>query len=74
MITPLRIARKEAGLTLKAVVDSVGGDTGNLSRLERAKQKATPDLAARLALFFKRKITEEQILYPERFMQEERRK
>ena len=40
---------------------------GNISRLENGKQRASPDLAERLAKHFGYAITEIQILYPERF-------
>lgn len=63
--SPLRQARRQRELTLQAVADAVGTDTGNLSRVERGLQIPSKDLAERLAKFFG--ITELQIIYPERF-------
>ncbi len=53
-----------------AVASAVGLDTGNLSRIERRQQRASPSTAEALANFFDRSVTEEQILYPERFHQQ----
>lgn len=67
MQAPLKAARTRRGLTLDQVSQAVGTDSGNLSRIENGKQKASPDLAERLAKYFGGEITEIQILYPERF-------
>jgi len=67
MQAPLKAARTRRGLTLDQVSQAVGTDSGNLSRIENGKQKASPDLAERLAKHFGGEITEIQILYPERF-------
>ena len=64
---PLKALRIKRGLTLQEVSDIVGTDPGNLSRVENLKQKASPDLAEKLAKYFGGEITELQILYPERF-------
>ncbi|MDC9596488.1 helix-turn-helix transcriptional regulator [Xenorhabdus anantnagensis] len=69
MDTPLRKIRKEQGLTLAQVANAVDCDAGNLSRMERGIQKPALDLAEKLVTFFGRKISEIQILYPERFRQ-----
>ena len=67
MQAPLKAVRTRRGQTLDQVSQSVGTDSGNLSRIENGKQKASPDLAERLARHFGGEITELQILYPERF-------
>ncbi|MDE1494864.1 helix-turn-helix domain-containing protein [Xenorhabdus bovienii] len=69
MDTPLRKIRKELGFTLSQVANAVDCDTGNLSRMEIGIQKPTLNLAERLVTFFEKKISEIQILYPERFKQ-----
>ncbi|RFA24424.1 hypothetical protein CAI21_21615 [Alkalilimnicola ehrlichii] len=66
--TPLRRVRRESGQTLKSVADSVDYDVGNLSRVERNLQKAPADLAERLSRHFEGRISELQILYPDRYM------
>ncbi|MDH1865708.1 MAG: helix-turn-helix transcriptional regulator [Pseudomonas sp.] len=72
-MSPLRKARKQRGWRLQHVVDRLHEincslDTGNLSRIERGKQTASPGLAEKLCLVFGGELTELQILYPERFM------
>lgn len=67
MQAPLKTVRIRRGHTLDQVAQAVGTDSGNLSRIENGKQKASPDLAERLAKHFGGEITEIQILYPERF-------
>lgn len=69
METPLRQWRTQRRLTLTEVASAVGIDTGNLSRIELGKQKASTALAAKLAERFKGQITEMQILYPKRYVQ-----
>ena len=71
MDSPLRSARLKRELTLPQVGMLVGIDMGQLSRIER-NGKTSRETAARLAKFFA--ITEEQVLYPERFMGKRRRK
>lgn len=66
--TRLARVRLTHGWTLQEVADAIGIDTGSLSRLERGRQGASPETAARLAdLYGRREITELEILYPERF-------
>ncbi|RRV29632.1 XRE family transcriptional regulator [Pseudomonas sp. o96-267] len=72
-MSPLRKARKKRGWSLQQVIDLVaelGGsaDVGALSRIERCLQTATPALAEKLCLAFGGELTELQILYPRRFM------
>lgn len=66
MNSPLRKARKARGLTLEDVAAKVGTDTGNLSRIERGQQ-ASKDMVDKLVKFFDGQVTELQIIYPERF-------
>lgn len=67
MNSPLKQARLRRNGTLVEVSAAVGTDTGNLSRIENGKQKASPKLAEKLAHYFGHEITEIQILYPERY-------
>ena len=66
--TPLRRARASKGLSIHQVAAAVGTNAGNLSRIERAVQAASPALAERLASYFEPDITELEVLYPERFL------
>ena len=64
----LREVRVQAGLTLRQVSDGTGVKVPNLSLIERGLMGVTPRVAERLASFFGRdRITEEHLLYPERF-------
>lgn len=65
MESPLRAARLSRGLTLPQAGALVDIDTGQLSRIERTG-KTSREAAARLAEFFG--ITEEEVLYPDRFV------
>lgn len=66
--TPLRKARRKRGLTLADVAESVGSDTGNISRIERGQQIPNRELLSNIVDLFKdNDITEVHILYPERF-------
>jgi transcriptional regulator with XRE-family HTH domain len=67
--TPLRAIRTARHLSLATVATAIGLDTGNLSRIERMTQQASPSTAEALSNYFDREITEEQILYPERFVE-----
>lgn len=72
-MTPLKKARETRGWKLNDVVHRLQEhgcalDAANLSRLERQKQSASTDVAEKLCLVFGGELTELQILYPERFM------
>jgi transcriptional regulator with XRE-family HTH domain len=64
MDSPLRSARLRRGLTLDQAAPLVRLDMSRLSRIER-DGRTTRATAERLAAFFG--LTEEQVLYPERF-------
>lgn len=74
-MTPLKRARIAKGWSLEDVVRRLVElgepfDTGNLSRVERNKQRASLKLAESLVkVFGKRTLTEIHVLYPERFQQ-----
>lgn len=68
-VTPLKATRLQRKESVRKVAGAVGTNPGNLSRVENGKQRASPDLAERLANHFGHAITELQILYPERYMQ-----
>lgn len=68
MPTPLRKMRVEKKLTISDVAIATQLDVGNLSRIERGIQVPSLETAEKLSRFFKGKITEMQILYPQRYM------
>lgn len=68
MQTPLRKMRMEKGLTISEVAMATQIDVGNLSRIERGIQVTSLETAEKLSKFFKGKISEMQILYPQRYM------
>ncbi|MBS0967732.1 XRE family transcriptional regulator [Chimaeribacter arupi] len=68
MQTPLRKMRVEKGLTISEVAIATQIDVGNLSRIERGIQVTSLETAEKLSKFFKGKISEMQILYPQRYM------
>ena len=67
MSSPLRRTRIARKQTLTELALSVGTDPGNLSRIESGKQTASPALAEKIARHFGYELSEIQILYPERF-------
>lgn len=67
MKSPLRQAREAKGQTIVEVCREVGADPGNLSRIENGKQRASTEIAEKLARHFGMAVTELEILYPERF-------
>lgn len=68
MQTPLRKMREENGLTISEVALAVQIDVGNLSRIERGIQVTSIETAERISRFFEGKISEMQILYPQRYV------
>lgn len=70
MPTPLRKMRVEKKLTIAEVAIATQLDVGNLSRIERGIQVPSLETAEKLSRFFKGKITEMQILYPQRYMKQ----
>ncbi len=70
MQTPLRKMREANGLTISEVALAVQIDVGNLSRIERGIQVTSIETAEKISQFFKGKISEMQILYPQRYVQE----
>ena len=66
---PIRCLRRERKLTLEQVAIVVGTDTGNLSRIERGQQVCGPELAERIARFYR--VPETMVLYPDRYMRQE---
>ncbi|ELI6453572.1 helix-turn-helix transcriptional regulator [Yersinia ruckeri] len=68
MQTPLRRMRVEKNLTITEVALAVQCDVGNLSRIERGTQLTSLEMAEKLSRFYEGKVTEMQILYPQRYM------
>lgn len=73
MTSALKRERMKRQITLQEVANAVGIDTGNLSRIERGLQVPSKDLTEKLAKFFDNKVTETEIIYPERFTQPEQK-
>ncbi len=71
MKSPLRLAREKRGLTLHALAVLVGSDVGNLSRIERGVQTPSRELAAKICEQFGGEIDEMQLIYPERYAQQD---
>ncbi len=70
--TPLRRTRESApgSPTQAEVAAAVGVTQSYLHRVEVGQEQPSPSVAERIARFFGPPLTEEQILYPHRFMQE----
>lgn len=66
--TPLKRLREERGESVRHVAAAIGTSPSNLSRIENAEHRSSPEIAERLARHFGHAITELQILYPERYM------
>jgi len=71
--TPLKKVRKSTGISIAEISRNfkvqgfTGSSDGHLSKVERGIQQASPALAEALSTYFGGKVTEEQILYPERY-------
>lgn len=69
-MTPLKAARKKKRLTQEALALAVGVTQAHISAVENGVDRASAELAERLvAALGPRLITEEQILYPERYVE-----
>jgi len=67
-ITPLRAIRLKQDKNLVDVARAVNIDTARLSRIERQEAGVSTVLAEKLAKYYKKKITELEILYPKRYL------
>ena len=65
----LRALRRQFG-SLELVSEKLNIDASHLSRIERGIQRPSPELAEVLSGFFAGKISEMEILYPERYIHE----
>lgn len=69
-MTPLekiRIGRKHS---IYDVANAAGCAPSTISRIEKMKGRASPEMAEKISNFFEGEITEEQILYPHRFIEQ----
>jgi transcriptional regulator with XRE-family HTH domain len=67
--TPLKKARKKAGMSIYELAEKAGCAPSTVSRVERDGQGISSELAEKLVKGLGEDlITEEQILYPARFM------
>lgn len=64
--TPLRKVRLALGVTQMEVSKAIGIDQSTYSKIE-AGEKASADVAAKIAAFFGEPLTEIHVLYPDRF-------
>ncbi|WP_411970192.1 helix-turn-helix domain-containing protein [Pantoea agglomerans] len=62
--------REANGLTISEVALAVQIDVGNLSRIERGIQVTSIETAEKISRYFQGKISEMQILYPQRYIQQ----
>ncbi|MCB5187393.1 helix-turn-helix transcriptional regulator [Methylobacillus caricis] len=69
--TPLKKIRTKTNVTIYGLASGVECSASTISRIERMKEKPSPDLAEKISKFFNGKISEIEILYPERFTLEE---
>lgn len=69
METLLRKVRLRRRASLNKVAREANVDPGNLSRIERGLANASREVAERLAKYYGDEITELQILYPERYVE-----
>lgn len=68
-MTPLMFVRKHAGQSIGEVARALAVTPTHISKVERAKGRCSPELAEKLVKHFgSNQITEEQILYPDRYM------
>lgn len=69
-VTPLKAIRMKRKLTQKLLAAAVGVTQAHISAVENGVDRASPELAERLvAVLGRPSITEEEILYPERYME-----
>lgn len=67
-MTPLKAARKRKNFTQIELAVAVGVTQAHISAVENGRDRASPELAERLVAVLGRwVITEEEILYPERY-------
>ena len=67
-MTPLRVVRKQKRLTQQELALAVDVTQAHISAVENGVDRASAELAEKLvAVFGRQMITEEEILYPERF-------
>jgi transcriptional regulator with XRE-family HTH domain len=67
-MTPLKQIRTQRRLTIYDVAAGVQCSPGTISRVESGNHGVSPALAERLVKFFAGGLTEEQVLYPDRFV------
>lgn len=68
MNTPLKQIRIDKSKSIYDVAKAADCSPSTISRIERMEGEASPKLAERISKYFEGAITEEQILYPQRFV------
>lgn len=65
--TPLKLEKERCGLTTEQIAAAVGVKQPTISRIENGVRRPSPELANRIATFFKNAITRDQVLFPEEY-------
>lgn len=65
--TPLERRRKQLGMTVEQVANSIGCSAPNYWRIESGKQQPRKDLLKTIILFFNDEVSEMEVLFPEQF-------
>lgn len=74
VMTPLKAARRKQRLTQKTLAAAAGVTQAHISAVENGVDRASAELAERLvAALGRHSITEEEILYPDRFASQAKR-
>lgn len=71
--TPLLQARlrDDRKLSQRAVAEAIEVDQSYYCKVETGRKQPSPAVAERIAKFFGYQLTEEMVLYPQRFMSEQ---
>lgn len=73
-MTPLRTARIKKGLTQGQLASACGVSQAHISCIEKMTEQASPSLAEKIVKKLGGEVTEEQVLYPNRFVRKPRRR
>lgn len=68
MVTPLRQEREKRGLTRTAVALELNIDNSHYSRIEKGQAAPSKKMAEEIARYFGHAVTEMQVMYPERYV------
>jgi transcriptional regulator with XRE-family HTH domain len=71
MVTPLKAERLKRGITAEALAAAVNVKQPAITRIENGTRRSSPELADRLAEYFVNAVTRDQILFPEKYVQQD---